>query len=178
MLSSKEIDQVASKLSKLEPGFLPFAIFHQIARLVTMAIVEIVPLRKSPEGKIEILLLKREADDPIFPRQLHSPGKVVLASDTAGSFNSTLQRVLSEELTGVRTSKPVFVKSMLHHSGRGMEVSQIFWVEVYGDSTVGEFYNVNNLPATIMQSQLDFIPAAIAHFAKGTNDWIIPYHLL
>ncbi len=145
---------------------LPFDIFHQVARLVATPIIEVVPLRTNA-GKTEILLLRREVDDPVWPNQLHVPGTVVRASDTPGSFNDPLKRVLSKELHGVPTSALTFVKNILHHSGRGMEASQIFWVEVQGEAIEGAFYDANELPGDIVRSQLDFIPDAIAHFKSA-----------
>lgn len=130
-------------------------------------IIEVVPLRKSSNGKVEILLLKREADDPVWPGQLHVPGTVVRASDAPGSFEESLNRILVKELAGVNTSKPTFVENILHHSGRGMEVSQIFLTEIQGKPVVGEFYDIDDLPQSIVKSQLDFIPDAIAHFRKS-----------
>lgn len=167
-LSDQQIAQIATLLSKLEPGFLPFDIFHQVTRLVATPIVEVVPLRLNSRGKVEVLLLEREADDPVWPGQLHVPGTVVRATDAPGSFNVPLQRVLAKELTGTKTSEPTFVKSILHHSGRGMEASQVFWVEVQNEPTSGTLYPIEALPHEIVASQLDFIPDVIAHF-KATR---------
>jgi hypothetical protein len=129
-----------------------------------MPIVEIVPLRISADGKVEVLLLQREADDPIWPGQLHVPGTVIRATDAPGSFDNPLQRVLTKELPGTKTSEPAFVESILHYSGRGMEASQVYWVEIQNEPAEGVFYVTEDLPETIVQSQLDFIPDAIAHF--------------
>jgi hypothetical protein len=163
-LSESEVKQAAALLSRLKPGLLPFEIFHEVARVSTMPIVEVVPLRVAQRGITEILLLQREDDDPVWPGQLHVPGTVVRASDTPGSFDDPLNRVLTKELANTKTTSPVFVKNILHHSGRGMEASQIFWVEVEGEPAGGKFYDVDSLPESIVQSQLDFIPDAIAHF--------------
>ena len=172
-VSDDEIANLADLLARLEPGFLPFKIFHQIARLVTMPIVELVPLRVMDRGNVQVLLLKREADDPVWPNQLHVPGTVIRSSDTSGSFADPLQRVITKELAGTRTSEPTFVKSILHHSGRGMEASQIFWVEVQGEPREGTFYDADALPPNIVRSQLDFIPDAVADFkarkARGSK---------
>jgi hypothetical protein len=165
-LSAEETFQVVGLLSKLHPGSLPFDIFHEVTRLVATPIIEVVPLRRSADGEIEILLLKREEDDPVWPGQLHIPGTVVRASDAPGSFDEPLRRVISTELAGTKTSEPTFVKNLFHHSGRGMEASQIFWVEIRDKPAIGEFYNANNLPGSVVQSQLDFIPDAVTHFKE------------
>ncbi|HSX07389.1 MAG TPA: hypothetical protein VLG11_00685 [Candidatus Saccharimonadales bacterium] len=156
--SDEEVKAAAQVLQKLEPGFLPFPIFHEVARLTTTPIVEIVPLR-THQGRTEILLLKREADDPVWPGKLHAPGTVLRATDT---LQSALKRVCDDELQGVQVTEPKFVTNILHHSGRGMEAPQIYWVEVLGDASgVGQFYDADDLPEDLVRSQLDFIPQAV-----------------
>lgn len=166
---SDEYAEIAEGLSRLEPGFLPFEIFHQVARLVVLPIVEIVPLRTAADGTVEVLLLKRKADDPLFAGQLHTPGCVVLATDKPGSFETAFQRLTLGELQDVRTSEPVYVTQLLHHSGRGMESTHVYWVEVYGEPTAGAFYPVDNLPANFMPSQLDFVPQAVANYRAAAE---------
>lgn len=163
-LSEQEIDRLVGLLSRLEPGFLPLSVFHAVARLVALPIVEVVPLRVKSAGGVEILLLRRPADDPVWPNQLHVPGTVVRASDEPGFFDDALARVLAQELDGTSTSSPVFVKSMLHMQARGMEAAQIFWVLVEGEPTEGTFYDADDLPEALVATQLDFIPVAVAHF--------------
>jgi len=166
-LSQDEIAQTVRLLQRLTPGFLPFDIFHQVARLVALPIVEVVPLRRTAAGQVEVLLLERPADDPVWPSMLHTPGTVVRATDTPGSFDDPLQRILQSELAGTPTGKPVFVQSLLHHQARGAEVSQIFWVEVMGEPTVGQFYPADALPATVVQTQVPFILDAVDKFRLG-----------
>lgn len=166
-LSSEEIRNVIDSLSKLEPGVLPFDIFHAVTRLVATPIIELVPIRRNEEGKPEVLLLRREADDPVWPNQLHVPGTVVRASDKWGSFNDAFARI-SKELGGIALEDPTLVGNIIHHSGRGMEVSQIYWADISGNGPIrGEFFPADNLPEEIVQSQLDFILDAVAHYMKS-----------
>lgn len=164
-LSDEEVKTVERLLQKLEPGFLPLPIFLQVTRLTTTAIIEFVPLRMR-EGKVEILLTRRSADDPAWPSLLHTPGTVIRATDTLESAFSRLQ---TEELEGVDVSLPVFVKNVLHHSGRGLESSQVFWLEVLGEPKAGDFYPADDLPADLAASQMDFIPAAIDAYRNRHN---------
>jgi len=162
-LPEAEVTQVTKLLSMLEPGFLPFELFHQIARLVVTPIIELVPLRVSATGSVEILLLPRPADDPIWPGQLHVPGTVIRATDSPHSFHDGLQRTVNELGDG-DIGVPVFVKNLLHPSGRGMEATQVYWVEIKSQPRIGKFYSADKLPTLIVKTQLDFIPDAIAHF--------------
>jgi hypothetical protein len=82
-VSDDEAAQAAKILSKLTPGTIPSSIFHAIARLMALAIVELIPLRTTAGGVVEILLIPRGATDPIWPGQLHVPGTVVRSSDWA-----------------------------------------------------------------------------------------------
>jgi hypothetical protein len=169
VMTSEEYTQVATMLAKLQPGFLPFDIFQQVARLSTLSIVEIVPLRTTKKGTVEVLLLEREADDPIFAGQLHTPGCVVLSTDTPGSFESAFRRLIHGELGGIHTTEPTYVTQLLHHSGRGMESSHIYWVDVADEPIVGEFYDINHLPDSFMQSQRDFLFQAVASYGAATR---------
>jgi hypothetical protein len=166
-LTDTDVVEAAQLLSELEPGWLPEPIFQAVARLVVLPIVEVVPLRRADTGEIEILLLERRADDPVWPGMLHTPGTVVRASDSPGSFDDALGRILDDELGNIGASEPVWVKNILHHSGRGMEASQIYWIEVEGEPKVGTYYRSSQLPERLVQTQLDFIPDAVEHFKRS-----------
>ncbi len=156
-VSTRDIQLAADILSKLEPGFLPLPIFHEIMRLTMTPILEVVPLRRKEKG-IEILLLKRADNDPIWPNMLHTPGTVLRSTDT---LDSAFSRLLKTELGGVKSSQPVFVTNTLHHSGRGMEASLIYFINIESKVVAGQFYDINQLPDSLVKTQLDFIPIAI-----------------
>ncbi|MEI7918175.1 MAG: hypothetical protein WCH58_02220 [Candidatus Saccharibacteria bacterium] len=158
-ISRKDIQQAKELLSKLQPGQLPFNIFIEVARLTVTPIIEIVPLRTNADGYTEVLLTKREDSDPIWPGMLHTPGTVVRANDRDDNSDA-FRRILNGELGDIKTSAPVYVKTILHKVKRGTEQAQIFWVEVHGESKIGIFYDVNKLPGNIIDSQIDFIKAA------------------
>ncbi len=164
--SDEEIATVATTLSKLQPGFLPLPIFLEVARLVTLPIVEIVPLRISG-GKLQVLLIARDKDDPYYPDALHTPGTVIRATDEDGSYASAFTRILSDELGGVEIAgEPRYVESILHTEKRGQSSAVVFYVEVIGEPQEGTFYDVAQLPETIVDSQIDFIQAAAQKFSE------------
>ena len=165
-LSEDEIKTLTGLLSKLEPGFLPFDVFVEIARLVVLSIIEFVPLRLNEKGEIEILLLSRGPDDPIWPNELHVPGTVIRPTDTEDKIYLAFERILKEELQDTKTSNLHYVGSNLHPSKRGMEQAQIFWVEVLDEPTTGHFYATEQLPDNLMESQRKFIQEAIASFRQ------------
>lgn len=51
-LTDIEIKDIAEKLKKLEPGFLPFDLFYQFNRLKVTITIEVVPLCFDPEGNV------------------------------------------------------------------------------------------------------------------------------
>ncbi len=167
-MTEPDIQKTANLLRKLQPGFLPYSIFEQVARLVVLPIVEFVPLRKNNDT-IEVLLIKRASNDPLWPNALHTPGTVIRATDLSHNKDSNwpaFNRILHDELLDTVVSSPHFVGSLLNKSKRGLEQSQLYWVEVLGKPIIGKFYSLNDLPVDIMQSQLKFIKEAARHFDK------------
>jgi len=161
-----DADKIAALLSRYEPGFLPYPIFVQIARLVALPIVEFVPLRKSDQG-VEVLLIARPEDDPLWPGLLHTPGTVIRATDLHKEQQENwlaFERILKEELGGTEVKTPHYVGCIFHQSKRGAEQAQLYWVEVLGDPKAGTFYPVNSLPDNLIDSQLRFITEASRHF--------------
>lgn len=165
-LNKDQQAQLVQLLSQLEPGFLPFDIFLQLARLTVLSIIEFVPLRWH-EGKVEVLLLEREPGDPIWPGEVHVPGTVIRPTDTEGKMYLAFERILKDELQGTPSSDPHFVGSTLHPSKRGMEQAQIFWVEVTGEPRIGHFYAADALPANLIESQRAFIAQAVKSFTTA-----------
>ena len=167
-LVNKEIKQVAILLSRLQPGFLPYPIFEQIARIVALPIIEFIPLRFNPDRQVEVLLLRRSDEDPLFAGLMHTPGTVVRADDeTKGEMHAhtAFERLLNDELGGVSVSAPEYVGSIFHSSIRGVEQAQLFWVEVLEqDPAIGEFWPVDSLPSSLIDSQRDFIIRSAKHF--------------
>lgn len=165
MLSKEEIQTVATILSKLQPGLMPFDIFHQFARIAVLPIVEVVPLRLQG-GKVEVLLTRREADDPIWPSKLHTTGTVLRATDEAGSFKTAFERI-NAELGSTQLAPPVFVMNSFNGLGRGREYAAIHWAECLGEPKAGAFYPVDSLPDDLVEGQRPFIAAAAAAFTAA-----------
>jgi hypothetical protein len=165
-MSDEEIKQAAELLAKFEPGFLPYPVFEQIARLVALPIVEFIPLRHN-DGETEVLLIERPADDQFWPGMLHTPGTVIRATDHSEGKQENwpaFSRILEDELKGTTVSPPHYVGSIFHRSKRGVEQAQLYWVEVLDEPRVGKFYPIEDLPKELMESQRSFIREAAKHF--------------
>jgi hypothetical protein len=165
-MTDDDIQKTAALLKQFEPGFLPYPVFEQIARLIALPIIEFVPLRKNKD-KIEVLLIAREADDPYWPSLLHTPGTVIRATDLTRDQSSNwpaFERIIKGELMDTKVGVLHYVGSIFHESKRGAEQAQLYWIEVQGDPKIGEFYAVDDLPSHLMESQYAFITEAARHF--------------
>lgn len=164
-MSEEDIQQTADLLKKFDPGFLPYPIFEQVARLVALPIIEFIPLRQTKRG-VEVLLIARPADDALFPNLLHTPGTVVRATDfgTSLAIWPAFHRIIHDELLDSDLGQPQYVGSLLNKSKRGVEQAQIYWVEVLSEPKVGKFYLVDDLPDSLMESQKVFIAEAVRNF--------------
>ena len=165
-MTKDEENELVRLLSKLEPGFLPFDIFVQIARLTVLSIIEFVPFRINEKGDIEVLLLYRGDNDPLFPGQLHTPGTVIRPGDNKSNQYKAFSRILDDELKGSSFGEPQYVGSILHESNRGPEHAQVYWIESKGDQVVGTWYRIDDLPNNFMESQQSFVTMAAKNFAE------------
>jgi hypothetical protein len=167
-MTDDEIQQTADLLKRFEPGFLPYPVFEQVARIVALPIVEFIPLRKTDAG-IEVLLVARPDDDALWPGLLHTPGTVVRATDfgTDQALWPPFYRIIHEELQGTELGTPHYVGSNLNRSKRGVEQSQLYWIEVLSEPTIGTFYPVTDLPDSLMDSQRTFINEAIRNYSEA-----------
>lgn len=172
MLNNKitvdEIKVATEILKKIEPGLLPLPIFLEVARLYVSCIIEIVPFYNN-NGNIQVLLQEREKEDPIWGGKLHTAGTVLRANDEDNNFKSAFDRILNKELAGIEIKKePTFVKSVFHQVARGRELALIFYVELTTNniSHLGELYDIEKLPTTIVDTQIQFIQDAAKQFAQ------------
>lgn len=163
-LNPDEEQTLVKLLSRLSPGFLPYDIFTQVARLVALSIVEVVPLRYF-KGKVQVLMIPRDASDQFWSNQLHTPGTVVRPTESS-ELESVFSRIFEDELQGTPVGQPHFVGNRFRKSARGTEQAQIYWVEVRGEPTVGQFYDYDNLPDDRVRVQQEFIDACVLSFKK------------
>lgn len=155
----------AALLSEFTPGFLPYPVFEQVARLVALPIIEFIPI-KSTGDDIQVLLIRRPADDPLWANELHTPGTVIRATDIGVGKHiwRPFERILEDELGGTAVGDPHYVGSIMHKSRRGTEQAQIYWVELIGEPHTGELYSINELPSNFMESQKNFVFKAVENY--------------
>lgn len=167
--NSDDVDRLTNMLSALEPGELPVPVFFQIARLMVVPTVELVPLRMI-DGKAHVLMLQREASDPIWPGQWHTPGRVLRIGEMDGDRGLSLvfSRLLERELDGVRLAEPVFVCCEFRRVQRGPEFTAVHLVEVLDDHpNRGTFFPLDDLPESVIDHQLAMIHKAGKHYLEA-----------
>ncbi|MEI6477531.1 MAG: hypothetical protein WCO52_00900 [bacterium] len=164
-----DVERLTSLLSQLEPGKLPLPVFMEMARLTTVPIIEIVPLRYGSESGIEVLMLVREESDPLWAGMLHTPGTVIRAYDEPGSYKGAFDRILKEELGGTLTTEPVLLKTVLRKVQRGTELASIYYVEVTGEPIQGTFYPLEPFPDNVVESQIGFIHEAAKAYTASQD---------
>jgi hypothetical protein len=161
-------EQVAvSFLRSLVPGQLPSKVFHAVAGVTVTPIYEVVPVRRTTTNDVEVLLLERPADDPVWGGQLHTPGTVIRANDESGSFHSAVERI-RRELNGAAFDRdPVYVETRFHQVLRGRELALIHWATMVTDPGIGTWVPVVALPDRLVDSQREFILVAAQHFIQS-----------
>ena len=158
-MDEEKTDQLTNLLKELKAGFLPYPVFEQVARLVALPILELVPYRVV-DGRIEVLMLQRSEDDPFWPNMWHAPGTVIRATDLNAQthdLQSAFDRLIHDELMSVKLGPAVFVASVLHESKRGAEQAQIYCAELLEEPKNGKLFAVDSLPEEFMAHQQDFI---------------------
>ena len=171
-----EIAAAVATLSKFEQGRLPYPLFMQLARLATLATVELVPLRDN-NNDAEILLTPRPEGDP-WEGQWHVPGTVILPTDPLAhpyDYSAPLARLIGpdgELRNGVKAvSEPRMIDTERRKTRRGDELAVIHYVEVEGEPEEGRFFPMRDFPERIPQPgvidhHVGFIKRAVAAYLR------------
>ena len=167
-----DIDSVVSYLRNAQPGRQPLEIFIELARLVVLPTLEIIPLRKKPEtGITEVLMTQRPATDPWWPNLWHNPGTVLLATDPLQDkhdYSEPEKRVFEGELQSAVTvvRGPFEIDIERRNCIRGQEIAVICWAEVSGEPVVGEYFALDELPTDLVEHQVPSFLVAAAAFEQ------------
>ncbi len=164
MDNKDDLAAIPRLLERLQPGFLPQAIFHAVARLVVTPTFVVIPLFYCDE-KTSVYLVRRDVDDPHYANLLHTPGTVILATDE--SLNETYERLARTELRGLQLrSAPVFVDVFYDQIKRGREISLVHWVALEGESDRDGLYDSAALPTDIVSTDIARVEKAVNHFRR------------
>jgi len=176
-LTDIEIKEIAEKLKKLEPGFLPFDLFYQFNRLKVTITIEVVPLCLDPQGNVNVFLFNRGPDDAWWPNLSHTPGTCLIDSDIPKEDEWRLptrafERLKNGELNGIKLiNDPIFIGNLGHQVRRGPESVHVYIQEVDYESAKSYLFSVSNLPKNILDHQINMIQkcATIFKNKKSAN---------
>lgn len=151
---------VVEYLQSLELGAVSTKLFNELARIMVVSTIEMVPLRVSEEGKTQVFLTPRPEDD-VWAGQWHVPGTALRASDhieDRHDFSDAFARLLGtggelhkEGITVV--TAPVATDAEVRDTHRGHEFSRIHYVEVEGEpageEARGRYFDVEGFPGNV-----------------------------
>jgi len=160
--SNTDSSLLENLLSQCEPGHLTPEVFEAIARVAVYPAVEFIPLRKRGDGKIEVLLLERPANDVMWPGMLHTPGTVLRPTDN--TMEDAFTRLYTDELCNVPTTTPRLIGVQLSHNRRGTCLLLEHVVTLKSEPLTGKYYDVENLPPKFIPEQADSLDRAVLAF--------------
>jgi hypothetical protein len=172
-LTNTEIKDVAEKLKKLKPGFLPFDLFYQFNRLKVTITIEVVPLCLGPNGEVMVVLFNRGPDDAWWPNLYHTPGTCLVNGDITkkdewGLPTRTFKRLKKAEFKGINLiSSPVFIGNLSHQTNRGPESVHVYIQKVDYKSAKPYLFPVKNLPKNMMDHQISMIKKCASFFKSN-----------
>ncbi len=124
-LSKKEdllLSSLLKKWQKNGEGIFSDLTYSYLAEIVPATAIETIIFRKR-NNIIEVLLLKRDEHDPIWPGMLNCPGKLLRRSDfyrdDNDPLNGALERIQKDELGCRFLSRPKFVDIIFLKNRRG-----------------------------------------------------------
>lgn len=151
-----DIDAIVEGLDKIDPGFLRFDLFLQMARLSTTACIEVVPIREAKNSDApEVLLLQRDLSGDPWEGEWHTPGTIIRPTDTPtqrSQYEKPFARLLGHggEIAGATAlSDPVEIGTDFRITRRGAELAVVHYVPVIGEAQVGKFISMNGFPDNV-----------------------------
>ncbi|HYF97266.1 MAG TPA: hypothetical protein VD947_04500 [Patescibacteria group bacterium] len=178
-------EQIAEAARVIEGSFdpatgrHPIEIFNAINRTAVRPVVEIAVF--SPDNQ-EVLLTKREDDDPYYANTWHLPGVIVVPADIGGKYENAYDNAAVRALdeikgTHINGLHPLSVKWLTHDpriSLRGGEAAMIYGGMLMDEEpTVGEMFDVEHLPEPIHEHHPSLILSAqkAMVIAPAMNSW-------
>ena len=149
---------------------IPPLVYNALATRFPHVTIEIGVLRKTMEGKREILLIRRLPNDKFWTNLWHVPGTIIRNRE---SFNKALQRLMDDEFCFNFKEKPEFITWINYlHYPRGHEISLVYRHTVESDfmPPKGKFFPISDLPADIVKEHRWLIP--FAAYAQRAVDGI------
>jgi hypothetical protein len=129
-------------------------LFYASARLFGEACVSLYICRITPDGREQVYLIPRPADDPFYASELHMPGARKIPNETDADH---LRRAIAETPFDISPACVEYAVSTTIKAKRGTEYADIRRVRVAYDAAQADFYDVDSLPDGTMEHHRDLI---------------------
>ena len=136
-------------------------LFYLSARMFGEACLELYICRLTPEGKQQVYLIPRPANDPFYPSMLHMPGARKIPTEMDGDH---LRRAIKETPFNLTNGCVEYIMSTTLKAKRGVEYADIRRIVVPYNSEHRNFYDVNSLPGDIISHHV-----LIINIVKGLD---------
>lgn len=160
MIMDSDIQTTIDTLKKLTPGNVPEQIFVEFSRHNVLTSIELFLFNIHNE----VLLTRRNANDPVWPNMWHNPGTIVRPNDIPHGLDYAVNRIYNSELHIASYEKPKQIQQVLLSHERGNGIGYIY-IGKLESTTVGEFFDIHHFPQ-------DTITAS-AHMAKIAYGYIV-----
>jgi hypothetical protein len=119
------------------------------------ACLELYICRTTTDGKEQVYLLPRPANDPFYPNMLHMPGARKIPNETDCEH---LVRALKEtDLLYYDTNDIKYILSTTIKAKRGTEYADVRRMRIDYNQYQSHFYDVDNLPKNIIKHHKSLI---------------------
>jgi hypothetical protein len=130
---------------------LPQWYFFALEQIALLSAYELLVTKQTAAG-LEILLIKRPDNDPVWPNLWHFPGTILRLYDSEPKIFARLAVELGMESL---PAKPKFVTTVIQDNGRGRHL-HVFWrLEVAAETqfSTGQFFSIDQLPTDLIAYQ-------------------------
>lgn len=154
-----EIEEAKRFLHTLEPGFLPFPIFSEIARLAVLVTIEVgIFFKDAATGDLKVMLQQRPADDAWWPNQRHVAGSILRATDRKHSFHDAFARIENE--CKCKLIAPILFRTDFRQEERGAMFAVQHYVVLGQSLSSGSHFDLDALPNNLVPEHRSLIEIA------------------
>ena len=165
-LNKKEKDNLLiALLDNLELRTMAPKVMSAVNRKFVLTPIETVIFREH-QNEIQVLLVRRDKNDPDWPELWHSPGTVLRVSDEARGivpremYHDPIRRLVEMEI-GAEIKSMKFAFPLFHNQARGKSNAMVFVCTIdESNDHNGTWYPVDNLPENTIKSHRIIIDLA------------------
>jgi hypothetical protein len=171
-VTEKEVEATVSALQKIVIlKNIPQRIFDVFQKVFGCASLEVVPIRYSEDGEIEVFMTKRPENDTYWPNEWHIPGTMVFAWDwfSGNKFDVAWKRLKKKEIIQDSNGSANQVDTLFLNTKRGAETAIIHNLVFKGPtkSDGGKWHKISELPENIIEHHKEIVFWGIHDFVAS-----------